>query len=77
MANAEGGQLARERAPLLVRRGGESLTQLTPRCVDPKLAAELADNTSAATAVEAGFLLESLNYTLTDDYLTHLFSTTK
>ncbi len=33
--------------------------------------------TSAATAVSAGFLMESQNYTLTDDYLTRLFSTAK
>jgi hypothetical protein len=42
-----------------------------------ELAAELADNTSAATAVSAGFFMESLNYTLTDEYLTRLFSTVK
>jgi parallel beta-helix repeat protein len=40
-----------------------------------QLAAELADNTSAATAVSAGFFMESLNYMLTDEYLTRLFST--
>jgi hypothetical protein len=40
-----------------------------------QLAAELADNTSGATAVASGFSMESLNYLFTDDYLTRLFST--
>lgn len=40
-----------------------------------QLAAELADNTSAATAISAGFYMESMNYTFTDDHLTRLFST--
>jgi hypothetical protein len=33
--------------------------------------------TSAKTAVEAGFSMESANYSLSDDYLTRLFSTVK
>jgi hypothetical protein len=41
------------------------------------LAAELGDNTSAATAVNAGFYMESLNYTFFDDDLTRLFSSAK
>ena len=39
-----------------------------------QLAAELADNTSHKTATSAGFYLESLNYTFTDDLLSDLFS---
>jgi len=41
------------------------------------LAAELADNTSGATAAAAGFSMTSLNYLFIDDYLTRLFSTAK
>jgi hypothetical protein len=40
-----------------------------------ELATALAGHTSAATAVTAGFEMDSLNYTLSDDDLTRLFST--
>jgi hypothetical protein len=63
-----------------VTTSGSSITitySLRDSALAASLAAELADNTSAATAVSAGFLMESLNYTLTDNYLTRLFSTAK
>jgi hypothetical protein len=41
------------------------------------LAGALEEATSGATSLEAGFAMESMNYSLTDDYLTHLFSTVK
>ena len=40
-----------------------------------QLASELAANESGNTAVDAGFFMQSLNYTFTDEYLAHLFST--
>ena len=46
---------------------------------DPALLAELGTDldaaTSGATALSAGFSMQSTNYTFTDDYLTRLFST--
>jgi hypothetical protein len=41
------------------------------------LAEALEFATSGATALEAGFSMESMNYSLSDDYLTRLFSTVK
>jgi hypothetical protein len=41
------------------------------------LAEALEEATSGATALEAGFAMESMNYSLSDDYLTRLFSTIK
>jgi len=41
------------------------------------LAEALESATSAATALDAGFSMESMNYRLSDDYLTRLFSTVK
>jgi hypothetical protein len=66
--------------PTTVTTSGSSITitySLKDSALATALAAELADNTSAATAVRAGFRLESQNYTLNDAYLTRLFSTTK
>ena len=58
--------------------GGITITySLKDPALATALAAEMADNTSAATAVSAGFWLESQNYTLSDDYLTRVFSTAK
>jgi hypothetical protein len=69
-----------EFVPTSVTTSGSSITinhTLKNSALQSQLAAELADNTSAATAVTAGFFMEFLNYTFTDDYLTRLFSTVK
>jgi len=66
--------------PTAVTTSGSSITitySLKNSALAAELATKLADHTSAATAVSAGFLMESLNYTLTDDHLTRLFSTAK
>jgi hypothetical protein len=66
--------------PTTVTTSGSSIT-ITYSLKNPALATELATalagHTSAATAVNAGFKMDSLNYTLTDDYLTRLFSSAK
>ncbi len=41
------------------------------------LAEALESATSGATALDAGFSMESMNYSLSDEYLTRLFSTVK
>jgi hypothetical protein len=65
-------------APTSVTTSGNNLT-ITYSLKNPALvnhlAADLANATSAATAVSAGFLIESANYTLTDADLTRLFMT--
>lgn len=65
-----------------------SLTKLSDSSIaisyvlkDSMLKAELADTlataTSAGTAIQAGFMMESLNYSLLDDDLARLFSTAR
>ncbi len=64
--------------PTSVATSGSSITvaySLKNSELVASLAGELDDNTSGATAVSAGFYMESLNYTFFDDYLTRLFST--
>jgi hypothetical protein len=64
--------------PTTVTTSGTSITvsyTLKDSALASSLAAELADNTSAATAVTAGFMTESQNYTFSDDYLARLFAT--
>ena len=66
--------------PTTVTTSGDSITicyTLKNSALQSQLAAELADNTSGATAVSAGFHMESQNYTFADDNLTRLFSTVK
>ena len=66
--------------PTTVTTSGSRITityTLRNSALAAALAAELADNTSAATAVSAGFYMESMNYTFTDDYLTRLFSSAR
>jgi hypothetical protein len=66
--------------PTAVTTSGSSITitySLKDSTLAASLAAALADNTSAATAVSAGFLMVSDNYVLYDDYLARLFSSAK
>lgn len=66
--------------PTTVTTSGSNITitySMKNSALASSLAAELADNTSAATAAIAGFAIESDNYTLSDSYLTRLFSTIK
>ncbi len=66
--------------PTTVTTSGNRITvsySLKNSALASSLAAELADNTSGATAVTAGFSMTSLNYLFIDDYLTRLFSTAK
>jgi hypothetical protein len=70
--------------PASVTTSGNSITitySLKNPGQQPTLAAEmasdLAGSTSASKAIEAGFLMDSTNYTLSDADLTRVFSTTK
>jgi hypothetical protein len=69
-----------EFAPTTVTTSGSTITitySLKNSALATELATALAGHTSAATAVSAGFEMDSLNYTLSDDYLTRLFSSAK
>jgi hypothetical protein len=66
--------------PTTVTTSGSSITiayTLKNSALLAELGSVLDAATSSATAVSAGFEMDSLNYSLTDDFLTRLFSTAK
>jgi hypothetical protein len=72
------GTIRYEFVPTTVTTSGSSITiayTLRNSALLGEPGAALDAATSGATAITAGFDMESLNYTFTDDYLTRLFST--
>ncbi len=53
------------------------MTNILGNPLDPTNGATLTGYTGTLTAANAGFNIESDNYTFTDNYLTRIFSTVK